>query len=103
MLYIVAIAWMYVVILMSLTETSFVAGAATFIFYGVLPLSVLLYLLGTPMRWRAQRVKAQQELAELRAQQASPEAALDPATARPDGAQDAPVAPAAMKSGQPDQ
>ncbi len=93
MLYIVAIAWMYVVILMAFTETSFVAGAATFIFYGLLPLSVLLYLLGTPMRWRAQRLKAQQELAALRAEQTQDAApAADPA-----------ADPAGPRSGQPDQ
>jgi type VI protein secretion system component VasK len=102
MLYIVAIAWMYVVILMSLTETSFVAGAATFIFYGVLPLSVLLYLLGTPMRWRAQRVKAQQELEALRAQQ-QPNGATDPTLAAHVAQADAAPERAVPKSGHPDQ
>jgi hypothetical protein len=51
-MYIIAIAWLYVVLLMSLTETSWVAGIATFFFYGVFPLSVLLYLIGTPQRRR---------------------------------------------------
>ena len=43
-LYIVAIGWIYVVLMMSVTETSVIAGIATFLFYGVLPLSVILYL-----------------------------------------------------------
>jgi hypothetical protein len=51
-MYIIAIAWLYVVLLMSLTETSWVAGISTFFFYGVFPLSVLLYLIGTPQRRR---------------------------------------------------
>ena len=51
-MYIIAIAWLYVVLLMSLTETSWVAGIATFFLYGVFPLSVLLYLIGTPQRRR---------------------------------------------------
>jgi hypothetical protein len=54
-MYIVAIAWIYVVVLMSFTETSFAAGAATFIFYGLAPLSILLYLMGTPQRRRNRR------------------------------------------------
>jgi len=54
-MYIVAIGWIYVVLMMSITETSFIAGAMTFVLYGVLPLSVILYLLNTPKR-RARRV-----------------------------------------------
>jgi hypothetical protein len=38
MLLIVAVAWIYVVGLMALTETSVVAGIVTFLFYCVLPL-----------------------------------------------------------------
>ncbi len=51
-MYIVAIAWLYVVILMSITETSITAGILTFAFYGVLPLALLLWLMGTPIRRR---------------------------------------------------
>jgi hypothetical protein len=56
-MYIVAIGWIYVTFLMALTETSFVAGAATFLFYGLLPLSVFVYVFGTPWR-RARRRRA---------------------------------------------
>lgn len=51
-MYIIAIAWLYVTLLMALTESSWVAGVATFVFYGLLPMSILLYLLGTPQRRR---------------------------------------------------
>jgi hypothetical protein len=56
-MYIVAIAWIYVILLISLTEASFVAGVASFVFYGVLPLALLLWLLGAGRR-RRRRVDA---------------------------------------------
>ncbi|WP_295996318.1 hypothetical protein [Rugamonas sp.] len=43
---IVAVAWIYVVGLMSLTEATVVAGIMTFLLYCVLPLSILFYLTG---------------------------------------------------------
>jgi hypothetical protein len=62
-MYLVAIAWIYVVVMMALAEAlspqGTVLGAVfTFLLYGVLPLSLVLYLLGTPMRRRA-RLKAE--------------------------------------------
>ncbi|MCA1325936.1 hypothetical protein [Herbaspirillum sp. alder98] len=51
-MYIVAIAWLYVVFMMSITEQSAVAGVATFLLYGVFPLTIVLYLMGTPQRKR---------------------------------------------------
>jgi hypothetical protein len=57
---IVAIAWIYVVGMASIVEAlspqGTVLGAlVTFVFYGVAPLSVVLYLLGTPARKKARR------------------------------------------------
>lgn len=54
-MYIVAIAWLYVVLMMSLTESSAVAGIATFVFYGLAPLALFLWLVGTPQRRRNRR------------------------------------------------
>lgn len=54
-MYIVAIAWLYVVLMMSLTETSIVAGIVTFALYGLAPLSLFLWLVGTPQRRRNRR------------------------------------------------
>ncbi|MGK5027288.1 hypothetical protein [Janthinobacterium sp. RB2R34] len=52
-----AIAWIYVVGLMALTEPSVVAGLMTFLLYCVLPLSILFYLTGSRRRKRkAQRL-----------------------------------------------
>lgn len=50
MMWIVAIAWMYVVVLMAASETSAVAGILTLLFYGVLPLSLLSYFFGAKGR-----------------------------------------------------
>ena len=57
-MYIVAIAWLYVVLMMSITEQSAVAGVATFLLYGIFPLTVVLYLMGTPQRKRNRQKKA---------------------------------------------
>ncbi|AQW29584.1 hypothetical protein ACKZDW_20190 [Ralstonia syzygii subsp. celebesensis] len=54
-MYIVAIAWLYVVLMMSLTEQSWIAGIGTFILYGVAPLSLFLRLAGTPARKRRRK------------------------------------------------
>lgn len=59
-LYIVAIGWMYVVLAMTVAEMlspqGTVLGALiTLVLYGLLPLGIVLYILGTPVRRRAQR------------------------------------------------
>lgn len=54
-MYIVAIGWLYIAILMAATEVSVVAGVMTFVFYGLAPLALVLWLMGTPRRRRARR------------------------------------------------
>ncbi len=49
-MYIIIIGWMYVVILMAATEQNMVAGLATLLFYGILPCSILMYLMGAKSR-----------------------------------------------------
>ena len=61
MLYLVAIGWMYVVLMMAVAEAmapngSLLGALITFALYGLLPLALALYLLGTPARRRALRV-----------------------------------------------
>ena len=51
-MYIIAIGWMWVVLLMAITESNIVAGILTFTFYGLLPCSLLMWLLATSMRRR---------------------------------------------------
>ena len=59
-LYIIAIGWAYVVLLMAATSKSFIAGALTFIFYGLLPLALVFWL--TLKRMRRLRRLANQRL-----------------------------------------
>ena len=59
-MHIVAIAWLFVVVLMTLAEATSPQGTLlgaffTLLLYGVLPLSIVLYVLGTPVRRRARR------------------------------------------------
>lgn len=69
-MYIVVIAWLYVVLMMSLSEAfstqgSVLGAIVTFLLYGVLPLLIVVYILGTPARKQAlQRQQAAQANAE---------------------------------------
>jgi len=54
--YIVAIAWLYVTLLMAATEPSFVGGVLTFLAYGAGPLAIFLYVFGR-RRPRSPRVR----------------------------------------------
>ena len=59
-MYLVAIAWGYVALMMAAAEATSPQGTVfgafiTLLFYGVLPLGLLLYILGTPGRKRRQR------------------------------------------------
>lgn len=57
-MYLVIIAWLYVVVMMAVAEAlssqGTVLGAVfTLVLYGLLPLSIVVYILGTPGRRRA--------------------------------------------------
>ncbi|MEC5160321.1 hypothetical protein ACFDR9_001532 [Janthinobacterium sp. CG_23.3] len=60
---IVAVAWIYVVGLMALTEPSIVAGMMTFLIYCVVPLSILYYLTGSRRR-KSKRDAAEKKIPE---------------------------------------
>jgi len=79
-MYLVAIAWMFVVVLMSAAEAmspigSVLGALITLVLYGVLPLSIVLYVMGTPLRRRARLAAEHQALAD--APPATPSAAPD--------------------------
>ena len=62
MLYVVALAWMYVVLMVALAEAfspqGTVLGALfTVIGWGVIPLSIVLYILATPSRRAARKAR----------------------------------------------
>lgn len=54
-MYIVAIAWLWVALMMAISEANLVAGALSFTFYGLLPCALLMWLAGTPLRRRQRR------------------------------------------------
>ena len=60
-MYIVAIAWLYVALLATAAETTVVGALLTFFFYGLAPLSLFLWLFGTPARRRRSAQRALRE------------------------------------------
>ena len=61
-MYLVLIAWIYVAFMMAIAEAtspvgSWLGAAFTFLLYGVLPMGVVGYIMGTPARRRAIRAK----------------------------------------------
>lgn len=60
-MYIVAIGWLYVALMMAITETNLVAGVATFLFYGAAPVALVMYIMGTPARRRRRKAREQAE------------------------------------------
>jgi len=78
-MYLVIIAWMYVVLMMSVAEATNSSGTVlgaivTFFLYGVGPAGLLAYLMGTPARKRAIKKREVEELAAAQANTPS----LDP-------------------------
>ena len=49
-MYIVAIGWLFVTILMAIAERSITAGLLTFLLYGLAPLLLFWWVVGTPKR-----------------------------------------------------
>ena len=73
-MYLVPIAWIYVVLMMSVAEAtnsngSVLGAVFTFLIYGAAPVALILYFMGTPARKRALRA---QEAAERAAAIAVP-------------------------------
>ena len=99
-MYLIVIAWTYVVLLMSLAEALSPQGTVlgafiTLVLYGVLPLSIVMYILGTPSRKRARAradALAQEEAAAVEA------SALEPDQGRhASGAAEHPAVPSVRK------
>ena len=70
-MYLVAIAWMYVALMMAVAEATASNGTVlgaivTFVLYGAVPISIVTYLMATPSRNRARKAR---ERAEWVAQQ----------------------------------
>ncbi len=56
-MYVIAIGWLYVTVLMAATEPNLTAGVLTFVVYGLAPLALFLWLFGTPQRNRNRRAR----------------------------------------------
>jgi len=87
----IAIGWLYVALMMAVAEATSTAGSVlgaliTFVFYGLGPVALVLYLVTAPARKRVRRAR---EAAERAAWQA----AQQTATQQP---------PQTLESGQPD-
>ena len=81
-MYLVVIAWLYVVLMAALVEATSNVGTVlgaviTFVLYGLLPLSIVMYILGTPGRKRALYAQA---MAERAAQASTTSVATAPNT-----------------------
>jgi hypothetical protein len=61
-MYLVAIGWIYVVFMMSITEETIVAGVMTFLFYGLVPVAIIVYLGGSRRRRHRKQMEAEAQL-----------------------------------------
>lgn len=87
-MYLVAIAWIYVALMMGVAEATHadgtvLGGLITFVLYGLLPVALVLYLLGSPARRKAIRAREAAEAAGAVEQPGSnpPDAGSEPAAA----------------------
>ena len=68
-MYLIVIAWLYVALMMAVAEAtspigSVVGAVFTFVLYGVGPVSLVIYLIGTPARRKAIKAREADELAQ---------------------------------------
>ena len=99
LMYLVAIGWLYVALMMSVAEATNTTGSVlgaivTFVLYGLLPTALVMYLLGAPARRRARKEREEAErLAWLAQQKAAVQsataAAAQPGSGAPDGSGEA--------------
>lgn len=71
-MHIAAVGWIYVTLMMAITEETVIAGIMTFFFYGVLPTLIILYVSGSGQRRRRREQETQERLAAMQARQADP-------------------------------
>ncbi|MFN7641135.1 MAG: hypothetical protein ACK5PE_01475 [bacterium] len=73
-LILIAIGWLYVVLMMAVAEASSPVGTLlgaviTFVLYGVAPVALVLYILATPARKKMRRQREAEDLASWQAAQ----------------------------------
>jgi hypothetical protein len=75
-MYIVPIAWLYVTFMMAVAEATSSQGTVlgaciTFVLYGLLPIGLILYFMGSPARRRQRQAREAQEAQDYLAAQAA--------------------------------
>lgn len=98
-MYLIVIAWTYVTLMMAVAEATSPQGTVlgaliTFALYGMLPMGILVYILGTPARKRKIKARAAAEQAAYDAEQAAiaQQQASEAASAEPDAGREATAA-----------
>lgn len=99
-MYLIVITWAYVTLMMAVAEATSPQGTllgalVTFTLYGLLPMGILVYILGTPGRKRKIKAREAAEQAAYDAEQAAlaaQPAAAGPDLAAPDAGSQAPAA-----------
>ena len=74
-MYLIVIAWLYVVLMMSIAEATSTTGSVlgaivTFVLYGGGPVTLVVYLMGAPARSKALKKRHAEELSQHLATQA---------------------------------
>ena len=90
-MYLVLIAWLYVALMMAVAEATSPVGSLmgalfTFLLYGLLPMGVIGYIMGSPARRRARKAQEAATPAPLAAPDAgseAPSAAVPPVRKEP--------------------
>ena len=87
-LILVVIAWLYVTLMMAVAEASAINGSLlggiiTFVLYGLLPVSIIVYIFSTPVRKRMRKMREEQSQRQWSEQQkatdgAEADSAVDP-------------------------
>lgn len=97
-MYLIVIAWTYVTLMMAVAEATSPQGTVlgaviTFALYGLLPMGILVYILGTPSRKRKIKARDAAEQAAYDAEQAAARTREGAAaSAAPDAGSQAPAA-----------
>lgn len=86
-MYLVAIGWLYVVMMMAVAEASNTTGTVlgaivTFFLYGLMPVALVVYLMRAPQRRKA--IKAREAVEDQARRAAAAETNVPPGSAQPD-------------------
>jgi hypothetical protein len=102
-MYLIVIAWLYVTLLMALAEAfssqgSVLGAIITFVLYGLLPMALVVYLMGTPLRRKAIRKSEQLAREEYVAAQLQTDSSTQPdASGQPPTLPESAAVPAVRK------